>query len=71
MTRRPCDCEHCTQDRLYREGLARRAQVTRLYEQRAPRLHVAPSVDRKAAALVTLFFALAILGVAASWWVHR
>lgn len=62
MTRRPCDCEHCTQDRLYRQK-----EVTRLYQQR---LHVSPSVDRKAVALVTLFFALAILGVAASWWVR-
>lgn len=66
MTRRPCDCEHCTQDRIYRQRC-----VTQLYQERAPRMHVAPSVDRKAAALVTLFFALAILGVAASWWVHR
>lgn len=66
MTRRPCDCEHCTQDRLYR----RRAEVTKLYQERAPRLHVSPSVDRKAVALVTLFFALALLGVAASWWVR-
>lgn len=66
MNRRsPCDCEHCTQNRLYRQK-----EVTRLYRERAPRLHVSPSVDRKAVALVTLFFALAILGVAASWWVH-
>jgi hypothetical protein len=68
MNRRsPCDCEHCQQDRIYRRNEARKAEITRLYEQR---LHVSPSVDRKAAALVTLFFALAILGVAASWWVH-
>ncbi len=69
MNRRPCDCEHCTQDRLYRQK-----EVTRLYQERAPlqpqRMHVSPSVDRKAAALVTLFFALAVLGVVASWWVH-
>ncbi len=80
MNRRsPCDCEHCTQNRLYRQGLYRQgqdrqAEVTRLYQERAPlqpqRMHVSPSVDRKAAALVTLFFALAILGVVASWWVH-
>ena len=64
MNRRsPCDCEHCTQNRLYR----RKQEVTRLYERR---MRVEPSVDRKAAALVTLFLALAILGVAASWWVH-
>ncbi len=70
MNRRsPCDCELCTQNRLYRQK-----EVTRLYQERAPlqpqRMHVSPSVDRKAAALVTLFFALAVLGVVASWWVH-
>lgn len=66
MNRRsPCDCEICLQDRIVR----RRAEVTQLYEERAP-LHVSPSVDRKAVALVALFFALALLGVAASWWVH-
>ena len=64
--RHPCDCEICLQDRIVR----RRAEVTQLYSERAPRLHVSPSVDRKAVALVALLFALALLGVAASWWVH-
>lgn len=70
MNRRsPCDCEYCRQYRVQRQ-----AEVTRLYQERAPlqpqRMHVSPSVDRKAVALVTLFFALALLGVVASWWVH-
>lgn len=68
MNRRsPCDCDHCRQDRLYRER-ARQCEVAKLYEQR---LNDIPSVDRKVVALVTLFFALALLGVVASWWVHR
>ena len=65
MNRRsPCDCEHCTQNRLYRQK-----EVTRLYQERAP-MHVSPSVDRQVSWVVTLFFALALLGVVASWWVH-
>ena len=67
MNRRsPCDCEICLQDRIVR----RRAEVTKLYQERAP-MRVSPSVDRKAVGLVTLLFALAIVGVVASWWVHR
>lgn len=62
MTRRPCDCEHCTQDRLYRQK-----EVTRLYSEKvAAERHV----DRHVSWVITLFFALAILGVAASWWVR-
>ena len=66
MNRRsPCDCEHCTQNRLYRQK-----EVTRLYSERSP-MHVSRGVDRKAAALVTLLLFLACLGVVANWWVHR
>lgn len=66
MNRRSlCDCEHCTQNRLYREQ-ARQAEVTQLYENR-----VSPRTDRQVSWGVTLLFALSLIGVAASWWVHR